>query len=144
MNADPGYQFIDTNILVYAHDSSAGVKHIRAKEIIRGLWENRFGCLSIQVLQEFYVTVTQKVTIPMELSLAMDIISDMSHWNIHAPCAGDVLAAIDLQQRYCISFWDAMITQSAVQMRCGVIWSQDLQSGQMYHGVRVVNPFSKG
>ena len=144
MNVDPGYQFIDTNILVYAHDSSANEKHIRAKEIIRVLWENRSGCLSIQVMQEFYVTVTQKVAIPMEPAPAAYIISDMSHWKVHSPSAGDVLAAIDLQQRYHhISFWDAMILQSAARMQCDVIWSEDLQSGQLYHGVKVVNPFSK-
>ena len=111
-------QFIDTNILIYAHDRSAGDKHVRARDLLRGLWQSGEGCLSIQVLQEFYVNVTQKVAKPL------------------APAV-----ASRLQQRYQISFWDAMIVASAIQLRCQSIWSEDLNPGQDYGGVRVVNPF---
>jgi predicted nucleic acid-binding protein len=142
MNADPGYQFIDTNILVYAHDRSAGEKHSRAKGVMRELWEKRSGCVSIQVLQEFYVTVTQKVAKPMDPEAAGRVISDMAHWRLHSPEAADVLGAIDIQQRYQTSFWDAMILQSAAQLQCDVILSEDLQAGREYSGLRVVNPFS--
>jgi predicted nucleic acid-binding protein len=141
MSADPIYQFVDTNILVYAHDQSAGEKHNRAKALIQELWQTETGCLSIQVLQEFYVTVTQKVKQPLAVELAVRIIEDLAFWRVYAPDARDVLGAIDLQQRYTLSFWDAMIVWSANQLGCTTLWSEDLNSGQVYTGVRVCNPF---
>jgi len=138
---DDSYQFVDTNILVYAHDLSAGDKHIRARDLIQGFWESRYGCLSVQVLQEFYVNVTQKVMCPINWGEAARIISDLACWRVHEPKSKDVLEAIDLQQRYRISFWDAMILQSATQLNCTVIWSEDLNPGQVYEDISVVNPF---
>jgi len=134
-------QFVDTNILIYAHDRSAGEKHTRAREQIRALWRSGNGCLSIQVLQEFYVNVTQKVAKPLTPDAAAQIINDLSVWEIHRPGAEDVLDAIRLQVRYQISFWDAMIVASATQLGCRTIWSEDLNSGQVYGTITVANPF---
>jgi predicted nucleic acid-binding protein len=134
-------QFVDTNILVYAHDISAGQKHDRAQELLRGLWQSEEGCLSIQVLQEFYVTITQKVTKPLPLEDAAQIIADLSAWQVHSPRAEDVLDAILLQKRHQVSFWDAMILASAHQMGCTVLWSEDLNPGQVYDQVQVRSPF---
>jgi len=91
-------------------------------------------------LQEFYVNVTQKVARPLTSELAR-IIADLAVWESHRPGAQDVLDAIDLQRRHQISFWDAMIVTSAVQLGCRRIWSEDLSSGQAYNGVVVSDPF---
>jgi predicted nucleic acid-binding protein len=141
MTGEAAYQFLDTNILVYAHDRSAGKKHELAKALVQKLWDTGNGCLSIQVLQEFYVTVTRKVPQPVPFDTAARIISDLGFWRIHAPEAKDVLGAIDLQQRYQLSFWDAMVVWSAAELGCRVIWSEDLNPGQVYDGVRLQNPF---
>lgn len=134
------YQFVDTNILVYAHDSAAGQKHERAKALIQSLWDSQMGCLSIQVLQEFYVTITRKVARPLSPVEASQIISNLGAWRLHTPQVEDVLAAIQIQTRYQLSFWDALIIQSANQLACEIVWSEDLNAGQTYSTVRVENP----
>jgi predicted nucleic acid-binding protein len=134
-------QFVDTNILIYAHDRSAGVKHTRARELVRELWQSGEGCLSIQVLQEFYVNVTQKVAKPLTPDVAVQIIGDLSAWQVHRPSVEDILDAIVLQRRYPISFWDAMIVASAIQLGCQTLWSEDLNPGQVYGTVTVTSPF---
>jgi predicted nucleic acid-binding protein len=134
-------QFVDTSILIYAHDGSAGDKHTRARDLFRALWQSGHGCLSVQVLQEFYVNVTQKVAKPLAPDAAAQIIADLSVWQIHRPGAEDVLDAIRLQDRYQVSFWDAMIIASAVQLGCQTIWSEDLNPGQLYDTVTVASPF---
>jgi predicted nucleic acid-binding protein len=142
MSAEPTYQFVDTGILVYAHDQSAGEKHQRAKTLIQELWRIETGCLSVQVLQEFYVTVTQKVRQPLTTTAAARIIEDLAFWRVYAPDARDMLGIIDLQRRYTLSFWEAMIVWSATQLGCPVLWSEDLHPGQRYGTVQVRNPFA--
>lgn len=137
----PPLQFIDTNILVYAYDLSAGDKRETAKNIVADCWNNKNGCLSIQVLQEFYVTTTQKLTLPLSRLTARQMISDLSTWKIYQPKADDVLKAIDLQIEYTISFWDAIILQSALRLGCEQVWSEDLSHGQTYQTLTVTNPF---
>lgn len=134
-------QFVDTNVLIYAHDVSAGHKQIRARELIQGLWQSGEGCLSIQVLQEFYVNVTRKVARPLDSQMATQIITDLAVWTLHCPGVQDVLDAIRLQGRHSIPFWDAMILTSAIQLGCQTIWSEDLNPGQVYGPVIVLNPF---
>jgi predicted nucleic acid-binding protein len=141
MSEPSNLQFVDTNILIYAHDRSAGDKHTRARDLIRALWQSDEGCLSIQVLQEFYVNVTQKVTKPLTPTVAAQIIADLSVWQIHRPGVEDILDAIRLQGRYQISFWDAMIVSSAIQLGCQTVWSEDLNPGQVYDSVTVTSPF---
>lgn len=134
-------RFVDTNVLVYAHDYSAGVKHDQAQALLEQLWESRDGCLSVQVLQEFFVSVTRKIAKPLGADTAKEIIADLSHWHVHVPAADDVLGAIGIHQRTGISFWDAMIIRSAAEMGCAVLYSEDLNAGQEYSGVRAENPF---
>jgi predicted nucleic acid-binding protein len=133
-------QFVDTNILLYAHDSSAGVKGDRARALVAQLWESREGCLSVQVLQEFFVNVTRKIAKPLDAETAKEVVADLSRWHMHVPAADDVLGAIGIHQRTGISFWDAMIVRSAAEMGCTVLFSEDLNAGQDYSGVRVENP----
>jgi|HubBroStandDraft_5_1064220.scaffolds.fasta_scaffold54293_4 predicted nucleic acid-binding protein len=134
-------RFVDTNVLVYAHDGSAGSKHDQARDLVEQLWESREGSLSVQVLQEFFVTVTRKITRPLSAEAAKEIIADFSRWYVHAPAADDVLAAISIHQQTGISFWDAMIIRSAAEIGCTLLYSEDLNAGQQYSGVRVANPF---
>lgn len=141
MSDEPKYQFVDTNILVYAHDRSAGDKQVGAESLLRELWQSRQGCLSLQVMQEFYVTVTRKVPQPLSPERAAGIITDLKAWQVHLPDVDDVLKAIVLQEQYKISFWDAMILHSAKQLGCKTVWSEDLNTRQQYQGVQVMNPF---
>jgi predicted nucleic acid-binding protein len=134
-------RFVDTNVLVYAHDDSAGGKRDQARALVEQLWGSRDGCLSVQVLQEFFVTVTRKITKPVDAETAKAIVADLSRWYLHVPAADDVLAAIGIHQRTGISFWDAMIVRSAAEIGCTVLYSEDLNAGQEYSGVRVENPF---
>jgi predicted nucleic acid-binding protein len=133
--------FVDTNILVYAHDVTGGKKRDRARSLLAGLWESGEGCISVQVLQEFFVTVTRKVPKPLDLGSAAVITADLSRWHVHSPGPDDVLSAIDIHTRQDISFWDAMIVCSAASLGCGTLYSEDLNPGQQYETVRVRNPF---
>ncbi len=141
MSAEFEREFIDTNILIYAHDVSAGGKHTAAKQLVQRIWETGSGCLSVQVLQEFYVVITRKVANPVTPEMAAEIIRDLGYWHICSPTVDDLLGAIDLQQRYRTSFWDAMVIQTAACMDCRVLWSEDLANDQVYGAVRVKNPF---
>ncbi|MCJ7566523.1 MAG: PIN domain-containing protein [Anaerolineales bacterium] len=141
MNGNRELFFVDTNIIVYAHDLSAGAKHDRARELMQTLWDTGIGCISIQVLQEFFVAVTRKVARPIKTVDAARVIKDLATWNLHQPNANDVLGAIELQRYHQASFWDAMILWSASQMGCSKLYSEDLSSDQIYESVLVVNPF---
>jgi predicted nucleic acid-binding protein len=141
MTAGEERQFVDTNILVYSYDKGDGEKQKLAKDLIASLWESRKGCISIQVLQELYVTMTRKATTPLAPDAAASIIADLSTWPHHVPAAGDILQAADIQQRYGISFWDAMIVNSACKTGCSILWTEDLNSGQVYESVTARNPF---
>ena len=142
MSAELTRQFLDTNVLVYAHDRSAGEKYRRALNLVEELATRQNGALSIQVLQEFFVTVTTRLPKPLPLHEAAAIVSDLGALPIHAPGVSDVLAAIDLHDRLQVSFWDAMILRSASVLRCAVVWSEDLAHGRGYDDVEVRNPFT--
>lgn len=136
--------FVDTNVLVYAYDGTAGPKHETARSLVGGLWETGEGCLSIQVLQEFFVTVTRKVPRPLSADTAAQAVADLGRWRVHSPATTDVLAAIDLHRRESVSFWDAMVIHSAAVLGCSSLRSEDLNHGQRYGGVIVRNPFLPG
>lgn len=141
MSAETSREFIDTNVLVYAHDTSAGDKHIVARELLAKLWSGGQGCLSIQVLQEFYTTITRKVRRPLDRETALQRVVNLSRWLVHSPTSADVVAAIQLHHSLPVSFWDAMIIVSARRLECTVLWSEDLHDGQTIEGVGVRNPF---
>lgn len=141
MSGSPGPEFVDANVLVYAFDASAKAKQVAAKDLIERLWDTGTGCLSVQVLQEFFVTVTRKVARPLPVEEAADRIREFSTWKVFAPGADDVLAAIAIQQQSEISFWDAMIVRAAAEAQCDVLWTEDLSDGHSIRGVRIRNPF---
>ncbi len=132
--------FVDTNILIYAHDRDAGRKRELAAQALTELWGNRNGRLSVQVLQEFYVTVTRKLATPFARAAAREILQIYASW-VQQPTTPDtVLRAGDLGELAQISFWDALILASAEQAGATVLYSEDLNTGQRIAGIRVVNP----
>ena len=142
MSAEPSREFVDANVLVYAFDASAGKKKAVAEQLLARCWESGVGCLSVQVLQEFFVTVTKKVAHPLSLDEAAERVREFATWKVFAPTANDVLGAIALQKESKLSFWDAMVLQAAAESGCDVLWTEDLNDGQLIRGVRVRDPFA--
>jgi predicted nucleic acid-binding protein len=140
-SAEPTREFVDANILVYALDPSAASKHNIAKDLVRRLWASEAGCLSVQVLQEFFVTVTRKVARPLPIEEAEDRVREFAAWHVFTPVTDDVLAAIALHKKSKLSFWDAMIVHAAAESGCSVCWTEDLNVGQRLRGVLIQNPF---
>jgi predicted nucleic acid-binding protein len=132
-------EFIDTNVLVYAHDGGAGAKHDKSVELLTRLFEDGNGALSIQVLAEFYAAATRKLAMKSEEAEAA--ISELGGWAIHRPGHGDLLKASRLHRRYHIAWWDAMVLNSATEAGCSVLWSEDFSDSQRYGTVTVRNPF---
>jgi len=131
--------FVDTNILVYAHDFKQGAKHERARALIAKLWDSGDGVLSTQVLQELCISLRRKVARPLSTEATRQLIEDYSSWEIVVNTAESVLQALDLETRYKISFWDALIVQAAMKSGAGLLYSEDLADRQSYGAVRVVN-----
>jgi len=133
--------FVDTNIVVYAHDRSAGRKHKISKEILRELWQKRIGILSTQVLQEFFYITTKKISDPISLSKARESIKHLLAWKLVVNDGPDILQAIDLYKEYKYSFWDSLIIQAAISGKAEILLSEDLQSGQVIDSLKIINPF---
>jgi len=142
MNAEATREFVDANVLVYAFDASAGRKQQRAKRLLDRLWQDGTGCISVQVLQEFFVTVTRKVASPLPVDDAKARVRELATWRVFAPTAEDVVAAIELHTQTRLGFWDAMIVLAAAESGCDLLWTEDLSDGQLLRGVRVRNPFA--
>ena len=132
--------FVDTNILVYAHDLTQGAKHERARALVQKLWDSGNGVVSTQVLQELCVSLRRRAARPLSAEGMRKVIEDYSSWEIVVNTAESVLEALDLELRYKISFWDALIVQAAGSCGAEVLYSEDLADGQSYGDVRVINP----
>lgn len=134
-------EFVDSNIFLYAYDATTPKKGNAAKELIAELWKSGQGVISIQVLQELYVNMTRKLPRPVSPELAAQIICDLGQWHLHRPSLDDLQRAIELENSNRVSFWDAMVVNSALQMGCNVLWSEDLNSGQYIDNLVIRNPF---
>ena len=134
--------FVDTNILIYAHDRSQGIKHERARQLIERLWNSGQGVLSTQVLQELCLNLRRKVANPVSVEEVRRIIRDYLSWEIVVNTPEAVLQALEIEARYKTSFWDALILQAAEQCGAVVLYSEDLAAKQRYGTVRVVNPLA--
>ena len=133
--------FVDTNLLVYARDSSEPLKQQQALKWMSHLWSSRTGRLSFQVLQEFYITVTEKLRPGMDIKAARQDIRSFMVWK-PLPVNIDVLErAWPIQDRYHISWWDALIVSAAQLADCQYLLTEDLQNGQKFGKVQTVNPF---
>ena len=136
--------FVDTGVLVYAHDRSAGGKHDRAKEVVSQLWHERSGVLSTQVLQELYVNLRKVAAKPLPRSQAKQLLAEYLTWEVVVNDGQSILEALELEERYRISFWDAMIVQAANAAGVESLCTEELNHGQRYGSVVVINPFEEG
>jgi predicted nucleic acid-binding protein len=133
--------FVDTNILMYAHDAAAGDKHHRAKALVENLWQTRSGVVSTQVLQELAVNLRRKAKKPLDARATREIVSDYLTWRVVVNGGDSILEALDIEGRHKVSFWDALVIQAAQAAGAEVLYSEDLSDGQQYGTVRVRNPF---
>jgi len=135
--------FVDTNVLVYAEDRDAKTKHDVARDLVLQLWNAREGVLSVQVLQEFYVNATRKLKKPMTAARALDIVQEYLAWTVIENTGRLLVDAVRLQQKAQLSLWDALVVQAAIDAGCDRLYSEDLNAGQRFGPVLIVNPFSK-
>lgn len=136
-----GKTFVDTNVLIYAHDADAGSKHEVAKGMLRELWSRRIGVVSLQVLQEFYVNVTRKIASPLSKPAARAVVDSYMVWCVETTPA-ELSAAFQIEDEARIGFWDALIVAAARKGGAARILSEDLNAGQIISGIRIENPFS--
>jgi predicted nucleic acid-binding protein len=134
--------FVDTNILVYAHDRTAGIKHQRAQMLVERLWDSGEGVLSTQVLQELCVSLRRKARHPIPAEELRRVIQDYSTWNIVTNTPESVVRALEIEQRYQTSFWDALILHAAESSGASILYSEDMAVGQSYGAVQIVNPLA--
>lgn len=131
--------FFDTNILVYAEDASEPVEQRKAIELFEDHRRGRTGVVSLQVLQEYFVTVTRKQK--LDPQVARRKVELLSRLDVAEPGLNDILAAIDLHRLHGLSYWDALVVQMAKRSGCRIILSEDMQTGRAIEGVKIVNPF---
>jgi len=135
----PARSFFDTNVLIYADDKAAPAKQRRALDLIVEHRRARTGVVSLQVLQEYFVTVTRKLRV--DPSIARRKVELLAEFHVAAPDVSDILAAIDLHRLHSLSFWDALVIRSAKQSGCTVLFSEDMQHTRDLDGLQIVNPF---
>ena len=134
--------FVDTNVLVYAHDRAAGAKHDRARRLVEELWNDGTGVISVQVLQELYVNVRRKSIFPVSEEEAKQLVEEYLTWNLVVNDGPAVLSAIALGQRHQLSFWDALVVVAANKAGASVLYTEDLNDGQKFGELQIVNPFA--
>lgn len=134
-------EFFDTNILIYASDRSEPEKQSQARRLLKTAIENETGVISAQVLSEFLTVVTRRIQHPLSLEEAEDVIEQLAILPVVALDVTLVRQAIGTCRQYHISYWDSLIIAAAERVGCTRILSEDLNPGQSYHGIAVVNPF---
>ena len=137
----PDREFIDTNILVYAYDRHEPEKHSQAQELLTRGIEDETAVLSVQVLGEFFNVVTKRIPHPLSIGEAEEAIDLFSILTVVELNLALVRRAIHTHLQYGITYWDSLIVAAAERAGCRRIFSEDLNPGQSYHGIVVVNPF---
>lgn len=137
----PDRTFVDTNVLVYLFDADSPDKQAKAREILEQDKQSSHLVLSTQVLQEFYVTVTRKLAVPLASDDALEAVKRFAKLHVVYADVQTVLDAIALSQRHTISMWDGLILQAAINSGCGRLLTEDLHDGWELHGLKVENPF---
>jgi len=132
--------FVDTNILIYAHDTSAGLKHQRARTLLEHLWSSGEGVVSTQVLQELCISLRRKVSRPLPVDEVRELIQDYLAWEVVTNTPESILRAFDIEMRYKTSFRDALILQAAESSGAAILYSEELAREERYGAVEVVNP----
>jgi predicted nucleic acid-binding protein len=136
--------FVDTNILVYVRDADQPGKRETAARCLQRLWQDRAGRLSVQVLSEYYVTLTQKLQPGLHADNAWDDVQALMSW-APQPIDCEVLnRAREIERRYRLSWWDATILAAAQSQSCAILLSEDFQHGMVFGQVTVRNPFAPG
>jgi predicted nucleic acid-binding protein len=137
----PGRTFLDTNILIYAQDTSAPAKQHKSRELIASLADTVDGVISTQVIQEFFVAATRKLGVaPLA---AKGIIKTFGVFEIVQVSPALIQEAIDCAVLNELSFWDALILASAASAGCSTLLSEDLNHGQVVLGVTIRNPYAR-
>jgi predicted nucleic acid-binding protein len=131
--------FFDTNVLVYADDKATPAKQRRAIDLVAEHRRTGTGVVSLQVLQEYFVTVTRKLRV--DSRIARRKVELLAEFDVAAPEVSDILAAIDLHRLHGFSFGDALVLRAAMQAGCSVLFSEDLQDAREVDGIQIVNPF---
>ena len=131
--------FFDTNVIVYADDKAAPAKQLRALQLLAEHRRAKSGVVSLQVLQEYFVTATRKLQ--LDQRVARRKVELLAEFDVAAPDVADILAAIDLHRLHGINFWDALILRSAKQAGCRILFTEDMQTHREIDGVEIVNPF---
>ena len=131
--------FLDTNVLVYSDDPRDPAKRLRALSLIEEHLRLRTGVVSLQVLQEYFVSATGKLKLNAEL--AKQRVEVFAKFHVAEPTVGDILAAIDTHRLHGLSYYDSLILRMAKQSGCRVLLTEDMQHGQVVDGVEIVNPF---
>jgi predicted nucleic acid-binding protein len=137
--ARPLRSFLDTNILLYCDNPAHVSKQQRALELVLEHKAQRTGVVSLQVLQEYFVNATRKLRI--DPGLVRQKVEAYSRFDVVEPIAADILAAIDFHRLHRISYWDALVLHSARKSGCRIVLTEDMQHGQEFDGVKIVNPF---
>ena len=133
--------FVDTNVLVYGRDSSEAHKQVQAMDWLRHLWKARTGRLSYQVLQEFYITVTEKLDPGLDRESARKDIRSLLSWRPIAVDNRVFDGAWHIQDRFGLSWWDALIVSAAQVSECQYLLTEDLQTGQVFGDLQILDPF---
>ena len=133
--------FVDTNILLYAHDRQAGAKQVQAAALLTTLWEKQTGVLSTQILQEFFVNVVRKLKPPLAIPQAREIVRNYSTWVLHDTGPDEIVRASELMELAGFSFWDSLVIAAAEKSGAELLYSEDMQHGQHIAGLLIQNPF---
>lgn len=132
--------FVDTNILVYAHDSDCAEKHVKAANLVKSLYDRPYPpAISTQVLQELIATLNKN---KLDKKTINKVISIYYDWEIIPHTVSTIMNAFEIWDRYNTSWWDSLIVASAIKSKVSVIYSEDLQDGQVFDGVKVINPLT--
>ncbi len=132
--------FVDTNVFVYRRHAEAGAKQVRAAAIVERLWRGGDGRTSIQVLQEYYHVATRKLLMPQE-EIRQSVLR-LFAWKPVVPDHETFRQAWAIQDRYQLSFWDALVVAAAQAADCSHLLTEELQDGQKLDGLVVSNPFA--
>ena len=133
-------RFVDTNILVYAEDRDAGPKRERAMDLLIDCWNSGDGVVSVQVLKEFYVTVTRKLRNPLASQQAEGMVAEYLTWRVVESDSALLRNGIRLSQSASLSLWDALVVEAALRSGCDRLYSEDLNHGQRFGQLEIVNP----
>lgn len=133
--------FVDANVLVYAHNPAEALKRGIALDLLHGLWADLRGRTSIQVLNEFYSVVTRKVSAPLGQHEAWAEVEEYFMWNPQKLDVPLLHRAHLVEARYKLNWWDCLVVAAAQHQDCGILYTEDLQHGAVFDGVRICNPF---